>query len=490
MISANFIENSLTRIKNIYGLDTRALSLMRVLVGLVLLFDLCIRASSLTAHYTSSGAVPFNEIENFYWQKGYFSLFQFCDAYWFAALVYAISGCCYLGLLLGYKTRLFTFLSWLMLVSIQNRNPLILQSGDDFLRLIAFWGIFLPWGNFYSLDARNTIITENSKKYFSVASLGYVFLLFSVYFFSGILKTSAEWDCREGTALFYSFNIDQMVWPLGKMLLSYPTLLKCLSVSVIWLELLAPFLLFIPFKNPLFRMLFIVLIASLQISISITLFVGLFYLISIISLVGLLSSRTMDKFDSLVKFKRTYYKNTRLSFLHGLRENYYFKVILNCFLFFFMALSLLWNISVTGGSGVTVSDNFFPVGYALRLNQGWGMFAPTVLKDDGWYILEGITPTKIKIDVNREGANVDFTKPQSVLTYIKDDRWRKFGENYMLEQNAFIRPHYCSYLIQDWNKKHPDNKIDSLTVIYMKETTLPPGKLPIATKEKLCKCKN
>ena len=70
MISASFIEHIFTRIKNVYGLDVRALSLMRILLALVLLFDLFVRASSLTALYTSGGAVPFIEIENYYWQKG------------------------------------------------------------------------------------------------------------------------------------------------------------------------------------------------------------------------------------------------------------------------------------------------------------------------------------------------------------------------------------------------------------------------------------
>jgi len=142
VISANFIPRSYIHLKNLYGLDVRALSLMRIAIALVLLLDVCIRASSLTAHYTQLGAVPFNALELSFWKAGYFSLFQFCDTYAFALMIFVITGIVYLFLLCGYKTKLFTLLSWLLLTSLQNRNTLVLQGGDDLLRLILFWGIF------------------------------------------------------------------------------------------------------------------------------------------------------------------------------------------------------------------------------------------------------------------------------------------------------------------------------------------------------------
>ena len=228
MEKGGFIENFLEKLKNSYGLDVRALSLMRIVVALVLITDLFIRAGSLTAFYTKDGAIPFNGVERQYWQEGYFSLFSFCDEYWCAILLFAVTGIIYLCVLIGFRTRLFTVLAWLMLVSLQNRNTLILQGGDDELRLVVFWGMFLPWGSFYSLDAKKYLFERMNEKYFSVSSLGYLMLVFSVYFFSGVLKNSSEWKLSDGTAVYYAFNLDQMAWPLAKTLLSYPTLLKYL----------------------------------------------------------------------------------------------------------------------------------------------------------------------------------------------------------------------------------------------------------------------
>ncbi|HWY38999.1 MAG TPA: hypothetical protein VNY73_10600, partial [Bacteroidia bacterium] len=240
-----------------------------------------------------------------------------------------------------------------------------------------------------------------------------------------------------------------------------------------------------------FRIIFVVLITSFHIGISLTLFVGLFYLISIACLIGLLPKSVMDKFDTKFNLNKSNNNDSPTpSFMQKIRANYYFKVALNCLLFFFAALSMIWNLSTVANSGLGISPDFFPVGYALRLNQNWGMFAPTVLKDDGWYVLEGITKNKIKIDIARKGKPTDYTKPESILQYIPDDRWRKFLENYMLAQNSFMRHYYCNYLLKDWNSKNPGNKIDSLTIIYMKEFTLPPGMSLTVKKEILCGCKN
>ncbi|MEO8761283.1 MAG: HTTM domain-containing protein [Bacteroidia bacterium] len=461
---------------------------MRIAIALILLTDLCIRATSLTAHYTELGVVPFNALELSYWKVGYFSLFQFCDTYAFALFVFIITGITYLFLLAGYKTRLVSLLSWLLLTSLQNRNTLILQGGDDLLRLILFWGIFLPWGNFYSVDYKLKKAYNNKKTVLSVATLGYVILLFSVYFFTGLLKTGAEWN-SEGTALHYALSLDQMTWPLGKMLLSHQTLLKFLTVFVRWSEMLVPFLLFIPFKNSKFRMLFVLCIVVFQVSISLTLFVGLFYLIGLTTLIGLLPTEIMNWFDGKINHvEKAISTKNHLSFFAKISANYYFNVIKNSFLFFCIALCMLWNVGTVNGSGLAVSDNFFTFGYGLRFNQSWGMFAPTVFKDDGWYVMEGTTNDSLKIDINRNGAKVDYTKPVSVLAYIKDDRWRKYYENYLFTYNDFMRPYLCNYLLVDWNKNHLGKKITALKIIYMKEVSVLPNQKQMVTKEVLCTC--
>ena len=41
----------------IIGIDYRALALLRVVLALIVIIDLCMRANDLTAHYTDSGVL-------------------------------------------------------------------------------------------------------------------------------------------------------------------------------------------------------------------------------------------------------------------------------------------------------------------------------------------------------------------------------------------------------------------------------------------------
>jgi len=489
VISANFIPRTLQWLKTHYALDIRALSLMRVLAGVVLLADLVIRATSLNAFYTGQGVVPFKEVESAWWRNGYFTLFQFSDEYWYATLLFSIAAIVYLCFLIGYRTRILSVLAWLMLLSIQNRNHAILQCGDDVLRLVLFWGIFLPWGNFYSVDAKRYPGLQSETKYFNVPGIAYILLIFSVYFFTGILKDSPEWDSREGSAYYYALNLDQMTWPLGKMLLPHTGLLKFLTISAKWIEIIAPFLLFIPFKNAWFRMLFFFVLTGFQLAIGLTLFVGLFYLINIVAIIGLLSPKAMDKIESWFKIKRPVLTGDEIQYPgEVLSKNYYFRVVVNCFVLFCMALCFLWNVGNTEGWGLRVAPGISKFGFALRLDQRWNMFAPKVFKDDGWFVMEGISKDKRRIDINRDGKPVDFSKPESVLSYIRDDRWRKYQENFVIPENLFMQNFYCKYLIKNWNQYNPENPVDSLNLVYMKEFTPPPGQTPEVKKEILCKC--
>ncbi len=226
-----------------------------------------------------------------------------------------------------------------------------------------------------------------------------------------------------------------------------------------------------------------------QISIALTMFVGLFYLIGLITLIGLLPTEVMNWFDKKIKRKQQAETSMRqTSFFKKITVNYYFNVVKNSFLFFCIALCMLWNVSTVSGSGLTVSNEFFTFGYGLRFNQNWGMFAPTVFKDDGWYIMQGTTKDSVQIDLNCNGAKVDYTKPTSILANIKDDRWRKFYENYIFISNEFLRPYLCTYLLKDWNTMHSDKPISILKIIYMKEISVLPGQKQTLTKEELCVC--
>ena len=68
-------------------------------------------------------------------------------------LLLGVAAFCAVCLLIGHRTRLFTFLSWVLLVSLHNRNLTILNAGDLLFRVLLFWSLFLPLGARCSVDA-------------------------------------------------------------------------------------------------------------------------------------------------------------------------------------------------------------------------------------------------------------------------------------------------------------------------------------------------
>src|SRR5690606_10258581 len=108
-----------------------------------------------------------------------------------------------------------------------------------------------------------------------------------------------EWH-KHGTAIYYALSLDQILLPGGKLLYPHYELLKFLTFGVYYTELIVPFLLLIPFYNSFFRMVVITVLAGLHFGISLTLFVGLFYLINLVSLLGLIPGKQMDWLESKI----------------------------------------------------------------------------------------------------------------------------------------------------------------------------------------------
>lgn len=477
--------------RKIFTVDLRALALMRIGIGFILLLDLFIRATDLKAHYSNEGVLPLHVLFKYNWNPWHISLHTISGAWQIQAILFAVAATFALFVLIGYKTRLSTIVSWVLLFSLQNRNPLILQGGDDLLRMTLFWCMFLPWGKYYSVDTFLPSIKATTKTYFSAATAGFILQILSVYFFSALLKSSPEWR-TEGTAIYYALSLDQIVFPIGKMIYNYPLFLKYTTLVVFYVELLVPLLIFIPWFNKQFRIAVILILTGLHIGISSTLFVGLFFMIGIVTLMGFYPSSWMDNLDNRIyslkqrfpQFNRSFFttENLQETVINSNKKKVHFAegAIILCVLY-----SLLWNWQSTSIYNFKLPESTTWVARLCRIDQCWGMFSPSVFKDDGWYILEGITPENKIIDLNRNGAPVNYHKPNSVVSLFKNDRWRKYSENYLFVRNNYMRPYFCDFKLKEWNDFHPDNKIKNLKVVYMKEVTLPDYKFSAPKREVL-----
>src|SRR5829696_28443 len=265
------------KIVEIFGADLRSLAAFRmVLAGLVLL-DLAGRAPDLYAHYTDRGILPRDILlQEALLNRWQFSLNLMSGELLVQALLFGVAALAALALLVGYRTRLMTMIVWVLVMSIQVRNPLVVNAGDTLLRLLLFWGILLPLGAHWSVDrALKAAPPRLSMRFLSLATVGLFLQIAFVYWFTAILKTDPAWR-TDGTAIYYALGSDQFATRIGAYLYQFPDLLTVLTYATVALEAFGPFLLFFPFFTGPVRTGAVLAYMNLHFGIWLTMNVGLF----------------------------------------------------------------------------------------------------------------------------------------------------------------------------------------------------------------------
>lgn len=264
-----------------YSLDVRSLALLRIGLALVILCDLFTRFGDLTAHYTDLGVLPRSVLQTVS-QSGYWSLHALGGSPLFEGVLFAIAILAAIAMLFGYHSRLATIASWVLLISMHNRNPLLIFAADDVLRAVMFWAMFLPIGAAYSVDrAMNTATRPVPLRILSGATLALMTQQCFIYIFSAVFKTtnSAWWP--DGSAVYYSLSYDQYVTPLGHFLLNLGPLLTVFTLVTLVLEWVGPLLIWWPIRTDFCRLLAVVIFISLHAGFGLTLNLGIFPFLSI-----------------------------------------------------------------------------------------------------------------------------------------------------------------------------------------------------------------
>jgi hypothetical protein len=462
--------------------DLRALSLMRICVAFVVLLDLCVRCTDLEAFYSNTGVAPLPMLFEHGWNDFFLSIHVISGLWQVQLILFILAFFFAWMLLIGYRTSLFTVLSWFMLMSLHNRNSFILQGGDDLLRMVLFWGMFLPWGARYSCDA---ILSEHRapvKPVLTVATIAYLLQICYIYTGSALLK-GPEWH-TDFTAMYYVYGLDQVTQPFMKTLFYYPQLLKILTAVAYYFELLVPLLFFIPFAHQSFRFIGVVAIVLFHAINNFTLFIGMFPLIGMATCMGLLPSAFMNWLDVWLSGKRaaiiarlTQLCSALQHLIRWKQPAYVYATaaerVRMALLVFLTVFVFDWNMSDLHFIESKMPSDLRFIGYSLRLDQNWGMFAPGVFKDDGWYVLEAHTEDKRTINLLDPAEDLHYQKPASIVGMFSNDRWRKYSENLIFTSHSFLRGYYCNYTRRVWNEKHPEKRITGLQVVYMSEFTQP-----------------
>lgn len=444
----------LARLRASVSLDPRSLALLRMGLGILLLANLAGRAPHFEALYGRLGVLPTSLLShvNLPWQSIFFPYLVSGTpvALGVAAGVSALFAA---ALLLGWRTRVCTFASWFLLVSLNTRNPLATSYEDYVLEALLFWALFLPLGSAWSLDARRRGGSPARAPVASAASVALLAQFAAIYFFSALHKTGPAWHV-DANAVYYTLGQNYVARPIAAALRDHPSWIALLTRLTWHWELLFPLLLFSPVWNGPLRTFAVATVWLFHAGLWICLALALFPPVMMLGALGLLPPwfwrwlplhTGADEVDAApVEPPRWAPGWLQQALPAGL-------------------LLLMLAANVTSLGGVPTLPGFLgPLARVLTLDQNWRMYAPEPQKSDYYHAMAGTLADGRRIDLARGGAPFADGPPPTTPWRDPSRPWSLY-----LDRVRTYGPHVplglplASWLCRSWNRTHtgPDRLV-------------------------------
>jgi hypothetical protein len=249
------------------------------------------RAFDLTGLYTDRGVLPGNLLLAMEGRGVYLSIHYWASTqWWLQGALFAMTAVFAVMLLVGWRTWLATLACWYLVASVQIRQPEVYMGGDSILRLLLFWGLFLPLGARFSFDASRRDVAPRPDRLTSGATIALLLQVCLIYWITGIRKSGALW--WSGDAVFYALHSD-LATPVGVWVRTAPDgVLELLTYGTLGLELFGPFVAFIPLYNAAFRLTTIALFWSFHVGLAASMNIGLFPLFAMVAWLAFVPTET------------------------------------------------------------------------------------------------------------------------------------------------------------------------------------------------------
>ena len=270
--------------------------------------------------------------------------------------------------------------------------------------------------------------------------------------------------------------------PLGEWLLGHPTLIRLLSMMAIGLQIIGPWLLFVPWRTATFRLFTIAGFVLFHIGIELTVTVGLFSYISLAAWALLLptefwSATCWNPVRTLLVQGATRSQlqhatdQIKSGDLHHPKPPLIFTSIVTLCLLFVIVYNVLGLMEPERGSLTPTAMK--RVAESLVLRQRWAMFSkeqPT----NTWYVAQARLVNGKQVDLLRGGFPVEHPTRSSRQP---NHRWVKYlqGINKPSTPNIF-RTIYAQYLFDTWNAAHDEaEQIQLLELLRFRQVIVPEG---------------
>jgi len=431
------------RFSELFTLDLRSLALLRIGLGIFIFIEILELIPYVKMFLSDSGVAPRSIIDlsnrefAYHWQL-YFLHGGELWAYFLLGITLLSAS----FLIVGYYTKLATFLCWILLASLQQRNPHLVYGGHSLSLMLLFWSIFLPLGARFSLDRAIRKLNFSSKdEIISVASIALYFQFIILYITAALYKFDfASWG--EGTHIYYTLSRMELVWGLGHLIYPYPHIMEQLTYNTLMLELLGPLLIFCPFFKPIVRLFTLTLFALFHLGLALTVSIQWFPLLNIVFLSAFLPAFF---WDNILRVKAT---PAPLSNPHSVqsRFNSVRSFLVNCLVLFCLLYYTAWHIY--GASPKEMPPRLTPPIFFLFSEIRWNMFTQTP-KYSGWWAIrledntgdsrELLSKTKFSTDLPQDYFS-NLPNPLksylSTLTHKPDPKRCKFFLEYFLKQES------------------------------------------------------
>lgn len=462
-----------------FGMDYRSLAILRIGLAILFMSDLIMRLRDFTAFFTDAGIFPRNSIIHWY-QAASSSLYFINGSGTWAVLLVVISFVSAIAMALGFKTKWATIASFIMLYSLQFRTPAFNSSGDDLLKCLFFWAMFLPLGAKFSLDAKLASSNLKEKSHFSLATFCILNQAMLVYWIGAVLKSGDAWT-KNFTAIEWAMSLGHFTTPLGKYFLeNFQPVMKSMTQAVWMVELYGPILMFMPFALLYFRLPTQIFLIGMHASFIFLINIGFFPYLSILSILLFTQPKVWDFICKLriatqiqISLKNIYTKfrphirRVDLAFEKA-RPRIHIKALSQLPL----TILLVAFVLVVYKNGHRISSSTFPKNkvmdhslWILGLSQNWGMFAPFPLKTTRWTKFEATLEDGQTYDLVREKyETAPKYMPIDILSDYSNYRWRKYFDQLPRKNYGYLRKHLVTFYCREWKKKNPDNPIISITM--------------------------
>lgn len=445
------------------ALDVRSFALFRIFLGSVLIVDIVTRCFALQAHYTAQGLLP---LSDYLYQPDLsyrlWSVFFVSDSPIIVGALFLLFFVAAVAFTVGWNSRLTCWLCWLLLVSVQHRNPMIINAGDHYLALLFFWGGFLPLGDAYSVERPGG--GNSSRSGFSVAGFCLLLQVCYVYWFSSVLRYGVEWVV-EGSALYFALHSESLRTAFGAWMLSRgETVLNFFSRASLALETFGPVLLLLPSWR--LRTLAVFLVISFHFGILLSLSIGIFTLVGMTAPLSLLPSefwstrpgRLIDRFLE--------------SQFNRLAERLPNRLIRPFLwspgpLFRRLATEVVPLLALSLTTFHLVHGIHFPdekyfltdTARVLSLDQRWGVYSPSPSRDSSWTRAPARTEKGNEVDLLTGQPYREDVRPTENPRTMLETRWSVYNMRLTISFNNQHPSLYLRYLVKEWNQKHPDDQV-------------------------------